>query len=115
MKTFKNRANDIESETYEVRKWRETGSAYGQLIEEILGHILRGLNQRLSSINSLSNLMGAVLEKTYYQWAGERYISKDSLTEVLNDPALPPPLEPLPGRLAAAAGSNSSSEKSKAA
>ena len=65
--------------------------------------------------NSLSNLMGAVLEKTYYQWIGERYISKDSLTEVLSDPALSPPLEPRPRGSAATTGSNSRSKKTEAA
>jgi len=67
------------------------------------------------SDNSLSNLMGAVLEKTYYQWIGERYISKESLTEVLNDPALSPPLEPRPRGSAAATGSETDSTETNAA
>ena len=64
---------------------------------------------------SLSNLMGAVLEKTYYQWIGERYISKDSLGEVLNNPALSSPLEPRPRGSAAATGTEEAVTESDAA
>jgi transposase-like protein len=92
--------------------WRKIHST--NLVERLNRELKR--RSRVVSIfpsdQSLSNLMGAVLEKTYHQWIGERYISKDSLAEVITPPPTAPAAEPRPRGSAAAPGeSNGKTDK----